>query len=271
VRGRLAALCAAAGVHAIAAAAALGVSARTLPGVDAARLAAREPAIVEVTRLVFLAPVQPPDAPRGGGGGGGNQQAAPIRRASGIGHDAVTLRTRKPEALSRASQELTEMPHAVVLDARPLASGTFDQIGLPDGGVPLGTSLGPGSGGGVGEGIGTGIGSGRGPGLGPGEGGGAGGGAYRPGGSVTAPRLLSQVQPAYTPDALERHVQGRVVLEIVVRRDGCAADIRVMRTLDPGLDREAVRAVSQWQFEPGRLHGTPVDVIATVTVDFTIR
>ena len=77
----------------------------------------------------------------------------------------------------------------IVLDALPLASGTFDQIGLPVGGVSYGTSTGPGSGGGVGTGTGTGLGSGRGPGIGPGSGGGFGGGAYRPGGAVTAPRL----------------------------------------------------------------------------------
>ena len=59
-----------------------------------------------------------------------------------------------------------------MLDALPLASGTFNQIGLPVGGVSYGTSTGPGSGGGVGTSTGTGLGSGRGPGIGPGSDGG---------------------------------------------------------------------------------------------------
>ena len=135
-----------------------------------------------------------------------------------------------------------------------------------------GTSTGPGSGGGVGTGIGTGIGSGRGPGLGPGSGGGTGGGVYRPGGAVSAPRLIKEVRPRYTAEALRKVIQGTVVLEVVVTGDGCASQIRVVRSLDRGgLDEEAVAAIAQWRFEPGRLAGAPVDVLVTVMVDFSIR
>jgi TonB family protein len=160
----------------------------------------------------------------------------------------------------------------IVLDALPLASGTTAQIGLPIGGVSYGTSTGPGSGGGVGTGAGTGLGEGRGPGIGPGSGGGIGGGAYRPGGAVTVPRLIAQVKPRYTPEALDRRIQGSVWLELVVTREGRADEVRVARSLDPGgLDEEAITAVRQWQFEPGRLAGAPVDVVVTVVMDFVIR
>src|SRR6185369_11962507 len=133
--------------------------------------------------LLFL-----PDKPRGGGGGGGgNRQAGPIRRAEGVGHDLATMRTKRtPPVLTQGLQEPAIVPF--VLDAKPLASGMADQIGLPVGGAPDSTSTGPGSGGGVGSGTGTGLGSGRGPGVGPGSGGGFGGGAYRPGSGITAPR-----------------------------------------------------------------------------------
>jgi TonB family protein len=159
-----------------------------------------------------------------------------------------------------------------VLDTKPLASGLFDQTGTPAGGVMSGTSTGPGSGGGVGTGRGTGIGSGRGPGLGAGSGGGTGGGIYRAGGAVSAPRLLKEVKPKYTSEALLKRIQGTVVLEVVVTADGCASQIRVVRWLDPGgLDEEAVAAVAQWHFEPGRLGATPVDVLVTIEVDFFVR
>ncbi len=115
---------------------------------------------------MFLAP----EVPRmgGGGGGGGNQQPGPIRRAQGVGSDSITLRVRKeppptaapvPTASASAVEDLPPLP-SIVLEAKPLASGLFDQIGLPTGGVMSGTSTGPGSGGGVGTGRGTGIGSG---------------------------------------------------------------------------------------------------------------
>jgi TonB family protein len=226
--------------------------------------------ITPPTRVVFLA-VAPPVGRGGGGGGGGNRQTGPIRRATGLGHDAMTLPIARPIVPSRTPADEPASPRGLALEARPLASGTSVQIGLPEGGVDFGTSTGPGTGGGVGEGTGTGIGSGRGPGLGPGSGGGTGGGPYTPGGSVVPPRIRSQVRPSYTTGALERRSTGSVVLEVIVTRDGAAGDIRVLRSLDPDLDEEAVKAVKQWRFVPGQLNGNPVDVVVSVVLDFYIQ
>jgi TonB family protein len=222
--------------------------------------------------LVFLAAASPTIG--GGGGGGGNQQPRPIRRAQGVGADAATLRVRRPAPLTPAAS-----PHAaledrpsIVLDAKPLASGFFDQSGFPASGVLSSSSSGPGSGGGVGSGIGTGIGSGQGPGVGPGSGGGTGGGVYRVGGGVSAPAVIKEVRPKYTGDALKNKIQGTVVVEAVVMADGCPSQIRVVRSLDPrGLDEQAIAAVKDWRFEPGRLGGVPVDVLVVIMLDFTIR
>jgi len=230
----------------------------------------------DVQRIVFL----PPELPQlgGGGGGGGNQRAEPIRRAQAVGSDAITLRVRKQPAaalpVTAAAAPVADVPPplpAIVLDAVPLSSGILDRIGLPTGGVLSGLSTGPGTGGGAGTGSGSGFGSGRGPGLGPGSGGGVGGGVYRPGGAVTAPRVITKVLPIYTSDAFRRKVQGSIELELVVTRHGCASQIRVVRSLDHGLDDQAVEAVARWQFEPGRLSGAPVDVLVTVILDFAIR
>ena len=244
-----------------------------LPPDAATRVAVDEP-IPAATVRVVLPPnllFLPDKTQGGGGGGGGNRQSGPIRRAESVGHDAVTMRTaRKPPETSLGSEEPAIVPF--VLDARPLASGIADQIGLPVGGVAEGTSTGPGSGGGVGTGTGTGLGSGRGPGVGPGSGGGFGGGAYREGGAITSPRLLVQVRPNYTSEALARRIQGAVWLDVVVTREGRVADVRVTRTLDPGgLDDEAIKAARLWQFAPGRLSGQPVDVLVTLVMDFSIR
>jgi protein TonB len=226
------------------------------------------PAPVALPRLVFLAPRGV--GPRGGGGGGGNGENAPIRRAEGVGHDRATLRTRQSVAMTGTLPQPDATP-AVLLDARPLASGHSVQAGLPTGGVSFGTSLGTGSGGGVGTGTGTGIGPGSGPGVGPGAGGGTGGGPYQPGGSVSTPRLLVQVDPHYTSEALERKIQGAVWLQLVVTRTGTPSEVRVIRSLDPGLDEEAVKAVGQWRFAPGMLSGSPVDVQVVVVMDFWIH
>ena len=253
--------------------------AHLLAALAIANIVVRPPAIVGtlVPTMVNVGPVPPSivfiaraaDGESRGGGGGGNRQTGPIRHAEGIGSDAITLRTAAPVPTSGAT-ETPALPQ-LLLDARPLASGTQDQIGLPVGGVSSGTSTGPGSGGGVGEGIGSGIGPGRGPGYGPGSGGGIGGGVYRPGGSVTVPRVLTQVRPSYTSEALAGRIQGPVVLELVVRADGHPADIRVLRSLDPSLDARAIVAASQWRFDPGRLAGRPVDVQVVIVMDFSIR
>ena len=248
------------------------------PGIDVRQV---EPIIdqqqPDVQHLVFLAPESLQAG--AGGGGGGNRRPGPIRRAQGVGTDTITLRVRKdpPPAApvtTAAAPDIEDVPAlpAVVLEATPLASGLFDQIGLPTGGDVSGTSTGPGSGGGVGTGRGTGIGSGQGPGLGPGSGGGTGGGKYRAGGAVSAPRLIKEVKPRYTSEALLRSLQGMVVLEVIVTSDGWASQIRVVRSLDAGgLDEEAVKAVAQWRFEPGRLGATPVDVLTMIEVVFSIR
>jgi protein TonB len=89
---------------------------------------------------------------------------------------------------------------------------------------------------------------------------------------VTSPRVISKVAPKYTDDALFRKIQGTVELELVVTKDGRPADIRMVRSLDPGgLDDRAVAAVEGWRFEPGRLAGAPVNVVVTVMLDFWIR
>jgi TonB family protein len=224
---------------------------------------------IPLEHLVFIVRESP--GPTAGGGGGGNRQSAPIRRAEAPGTDTMTLRIARPVSVNGRDDVVPSLP-ALVLDAKPLASGREEQLGLPMGGVSIDTSLGPGTGGGVGEGIGTGIGPGRGPGLGEGSGGGTGGRAYRVGGSVTPPRVTLEVKPTYTNRAMLDRIEGSVMLELIVRANGIPTDIRVTRSLDPnGLDGQAVRAASQWRFEPGRLNGAPVDVVVSIVLDFHVR
>jgi TonB family protein len=132
-------------------------------------------------------------------------------------------------------------------------------------------SRGSGAGGGVGTGQGAGIGEGQGPGLGDGSGGGTGGGPYRPGSGITPPRLLREVRPEYTEEARQRNLEGEVILEIVVRRDGSVGDVRVLQGLGAGLNERAVQAVRQWRFTPARRLNSTVDVIVEVAVDFRLR
>ena len=132
-------------------------------------------------------------------------------------------------------------------------------------------SAGPGTGGGAGAGAGTGMGPGRGSGIGPGSDGGIGGGPFKPGAGIEPPTLMREVKPAYTDEARRRSIEGNVLLEIVVRRDGSVGNLRVLRSLGAGLDERAADAVRQWRFGPARRQGAPVDVVVEVSVEFSLR
>jgi TonB family protein len=78
------------------------------------------------------------------------------------------------------------------------------------------------------------------------------------------------VEPQYTEDAKIARIQGSVRLSLVINEQGRADDIKVVVSLDPGLDQQAVEAVRQWQFAPGTKDGAPVSVTATIEVNFRL-
>jgi TonB family protein len=154
------------------------------------------------------------------------------------------------------------------------AADPRDVAGVPwrkDPPVQESDSRGPGTGGGTGSGQGTGLGQGDGAGIGPGSGGGTGGGPYRPGAGITAPAILREVKPDYTEEGRRRHVEGDVVVEIVVRSDGSVGSVKLLQGLGAGLDQRAIDAVRQWRFSPAKRYGVPVDVMVEVAMEFKLR
>ncbi len=219
----------------------------------------------------------PQEGPGGGGGGGGNSSPEPPRKVELPGRDKISVPVEKAVNLEAPKPKVEPKPDPVPLMQLPalaMASGTSTLPGTLTG-LPSDASLsqGSGTGGGAGTGQGTGIGPGKGSGLGPGEGGGTGGGVYRPGNGVELPRILREVKPQYTADAMRAKVQGVVELECVVLPDGSVGDVRVTHSLDPvfGLDEEAIKAVKQWRFAPGTRLGQPVAVLVGIELTFTLR
>lgn len=235
--------------------------------------ATTEPVEPQPVRLVFLAI----PGPGGGGGGGGLKQLTkpPKAERKGSAHldSPIPRRTPPPDPAPPPPEPLPELEtlppvHAPVVEA---PANERDRAGLPEPTTEVADSRGPGTKGGVGTGDGSGLGSGNGSGIGEGEGGGTGGGPYRPGSGITPPGLLHEVKPDYTEDARRLGVRGDVVMEIVVRRDGRVGDVRVLQGLGHGLDERAVAAVRGWTFSPATRHGTPVDVIVEVAMEFKLR
>jgi protein TonB len=215
------------------------------------------------------------EGPGGGGGGGGNRMKEPPKQAELPGKEKITVPAVKPPAVELQKPEPEPEPKQEVnIPAQTMAAAQITAPGLLESPQPSSTvSQGSGTGGGAGTGSGSGMGPGQGSGLGPGWGGGTGGGAYRPGNGVENPRLIREVKPQYTADAMRAKIQGAVWLECVVMPDGTVGDVRVVRSLDPtfGLDQEAIRAAKQWRFEPGTRFGEPVPVLVTIELTFTLR
>ena len=248
-----------------------------VPRAEPARITTLDP---EKLRLVFLSI----PGPGGGGGGGGllRKLAPPKAERKGTRKLNSPLPVRRPPPpVVAIPKPPPEPPKPAVVEAEKLPpvmapivtapADVRDRAGELKQTPAIQDSRGSGKGGGVGSGSGTGIGEGDGAGVGPGSGGGTGGGPYRPGSGIEPPRLLREVKPDYTEEARRRSLEGDVVLEIVVRRDGSVGDVRVLQGLGAGLDQRAIDAVRQWRFAPARRQNAPVDVIVEVAVEFKLR
>jgi periplasmic protein TonB len=92
---------------------------------------------------------------------------------------------------------------------------------------------------------------------------------------VRAPRKLVDVPPVYPPLARAARIEGIVLIEATIGRDGSVEAARVITEKRAGshrlLEEAALDAVRQWKFSPTRLNGVPVPIIMTVTVNFTLR
>jgi TonB family protein len=203
-----------------------------------------------------------------GGGGGGDRSPTPAAKGK-LPKIATKQFVPPTEVIRNEHPKLTVEPTIV---APPDA--VLPNVNLPNIGDPL-AKLGPpsngmGSGGGIGNGRGGGIGSGDGAGFGPGSGGGFGGGAFRVGGGVSQPQVLSKVDPEYSEEARKAKYSGTVLLQLVVDVDGKAKNVKVVKGVGLGLDEKAVEAVMKWKFIPGKKNGSPVPVYATVEVNFRL-
>lgn len=91
------------------------------------------------------------------------------------------------------------------------------------------------------------------------------------GGNVTKPAVIEQPPPDYTEEARRARIQGVVILEATIDREGRVVDTRVLKGLPLGLSEAAEAAVAKWRYRPAALDGEPVPVIMIVTVNFQLQ
>ena len=228
--------------------------------------------VVFVSTPIFLPYEIEGDGREGGGGGGGgrNQPDPPaagelpeMTKVQMIAPDPTT-----PQPLMAADDLLALVPSIEIPIELPrdLSLSIGDIFAPPN----SSTSAGPGTGGGIGRGDGTGIGDGIGAGAGTGTGGGIGDGDGKgvgsgrgPGitGTYVEPTALVRTEPSYTEEARKAKIQGTVMLNATIRKDGSVDNIRIARGLGYGLDESAIHTVAtKWRFRPATQNGSPVDI-----------
>ncbi len=218
-------------------------------------------------------------SPDGGGGpepgGGGEDKEEPAPQAQLVGHEALTVPVAPAVQLdSPQPAEAPDPTPKLDIPAMPVESGLREVVGAIAELRPIQLpSRGSGAGPGADGGRGAGIGGGEGDRMGPGDGPGGDGAGLTPGNGVSWPRLVREVKPNYTADAMRAQVEGLVELEILVLEDGSVGRVSIVRSLDArfGLDQEAINAVRRWRFDPGRRQGKAVATRVGVELSFNLR
>jgi periplasmic protein TonB len=81
--------------------------------------------------------------------------------------------------------------------------------------------------------------------------------------------LIRRVEPVYPPLARNARIQGAVVLEAVIGKDGAMENLRLISG-HPMLAPAAIQAVSQWRYRPYILNGDAIEVETQITVNFVL-
>lgn len=88
---------------------------------------------------------------------------------------------------------------------------------------------------------------------------------------VTYPELIRGPLPEFTQEAIHARISGIVVIQVMIRKDGHATPIKIIHGLGYGLDESAINKIGQeWHFKPATKDGKPVDVLANLSIGFSL-
>jgi TonB family protein len=88
---------------------------------------------------------------------------------------------------------------------------------------------------------------------------------------MMAGNRISGENPTYPPEARKKKIQGTVVIDTTVSKEGAIDDLHVVKTPDPSLAESALKAVRTWRYRPYLLNGDPVAVQTTVNVTYCLE
>ena len=80
-----------------------------------------------------------------------------------------------------------------------------------------------------------------------------------------------QSKVSYPEIAVKAGIEGKVILETIIGKDGNPEEIKVLKGIGAGCDESAIKAVMNTKFKPGTQRGKPVRVILVIPISFTLR
>jgi TonB family protein len=89
-------------------------------------------------------------------------------------------------------------------------------------------------------------------------------------GAATPPVLIYKVEPQYTEEARMARLVGSVIVSTTLTPEGLPTNFHIVRSLGLGLDEKASQALSGWRFRPGMKQGNPVEITASIEVNFRL-
>jgi protein TonB len=90
------------------------------------------------------------------------------------------------------------------------------------------------------------------------------------GSGITAPQVISRVDPQYCWGA-RHHPEGTVVVKAVISRRGTVREAHVIRGIGPACDTAVLAAVRKWKYRPALKDGKPIEVFLDVTITISIH
>lgn len=87
---------------------------------------------------------------------------------------------------------------------------------------------------------------------------------------VQEAKVINRVEPIYPTFAKQARIQGEVLLEAIIAKDGSIQNLRVVNQAHPLLIQAALQAVQQWRYQPTLLSGEPVEVETIIRVQFKL-
>jgi periplasmic protein TonB len=95
-------------------------------------------------------------------------------------------------------------------------------------------------------------------------------GSVGPGGDLTGPEKIKEVEAVYPASAREARKEGRVAIAARITTDGKVRHPKVIKSLGADLDNAALEAVKQWEYTPAMFRGRPCELPLAITVNFSL-